>query len=109
MKFKTWPGIIYSREMATRKAPNGHFYRDDLPDGVGNFTQYWGGNTIFFFMCPCGCKLANQLAVYKGEKGHGWKWNGDRQRPTLHPSIAQTSRCGWHGHLVQGEWVKSPP
>lgn len=53
-------------------------------------------------ICPgCGDWLGMTLG------GTGWKWDGDRQRPTLSPSILHNKKhggCGWHGFLTAGEF-----
>ena len=32
-----------------------------------------------------------------------WHWNGSMERPTIIPSIGCDQRCGWHGHITNGE------
>jgi hypothetical protein len=40
-----------------------------------------------------------------------WKWNGDKEKPTLSPSILVYPRegfsKGWHGYLRDGELVEA--
>lgn len=43
------------------------------------------------FWCP-GCREAHAVMV-----GRPWTWNGDRERPTLTPSVLVTS-----GHYISG-------
>lgn len=55
---------------------------------------------------PCsGGKYANCiLRITRGEaKVPVWHWDGNREAPTLSPSIGCDHRCGWHGHLIAGE------
>jgi len=47
------------------------------------------------FKCP-GCNLFHDLR-HKGEGRPMWSFNGDKEKPTLTPSILYTS-----GHYVQG-------
>lgn len=57
----------------------------------------------FAFRCPCGCGFESWLPVNRGD--NGWNWNGDRERPTLTPSILQSGLpCKWHGYLTDGEF-----
>ncbi len=30
---------------------------------------------------------------------------GNREAPTLRPSIKRNTPCRWHGHLVEGYWT----
>lgn len=34
-----------------------------------------------------------------------WDWDGNRDVPTLTPSINCESHCGWHGHIRNGRCV----
>ena len=41
--------------------------------------------------------------------GSAWTWNGDRERPTLTPSIRPLDNDSnelWHGYLTDGELVE---
>jgi hypothetical protein len=56
------------------------------------------------FVCPCGCGHVG--GVEFGPRG--WKWDGNRERPTVTPSI-YFNRGGageWHGYLTNGEFVE---
>lgn len=99
---------IYKRELATRSEEGGNFYRSDLQPGDAKWCDYEGHpDPQLSFVCPCGCGMANQMPVYSGETGYGWKWNGDRVKPTLTPSIQQMSTCRWHGYLTDGMWTQA--
>ena len=102
--FKATDDPVFKRALATREGPHGIFYRDDLAPGVGKVHTYDNGRSILFYVCPCGCAMANQLAIYtEGQQPHGWKWNGDREQPTLTPSIQMVEgTCRWHGFLQDG-------
>lgn len=60
------------------------------------------------FVCPggCGaggyCRIDNPQSEERGPPR--WSWNGERQRPTLRPSILRPlpMACGWHGYLTDG-------
>lgn len=56
-----------------------------------------GGGVVFF--CP-GCQ-GMHLA------GPGWKWNGDVERPSIHPSLKIAEAPGQPGchSTVQGGWI----
>lgn len=57
----------------------------------------------FTFMCPCGCKTLGGVRV-AGE--YAWKWNKNKEKPTISPSIALSNHDGphWHGYLEEGVW-----
>lgn len=65
--------------------------------------------------CPCGCKGMMNLPLFragqvkaeapKNFSGANWEWNGNVERPSLHPSIRDLSGCRFHGHLVDGVWT----
>jgi hypothetical protein len=49
--------------------------------------------------------LRSWLPVNGAEKVHGWDWDGNREAPTLTPSVLQSGLpCRWHGYLTAGEW-----
>jgi hypothetical protein len=60
-----------------------------------------------FYMCPCGCGLEGFLP-FRGKaepERPSWIWDGNRDKPTLAPSILRTAGCHWHGYLQAGVWV----
>ena len=58
----------------------------------------------FAFRCPCGCGGESWLPIANGDRD-GWQWNGNREKPTLTPSILQSGfACKWHGYLTDGEF-----
>lgn len=62
------------------------------------------------FCCPCGCGETGALALdVPGNEGEieRWQWNGDRDKPTLTPSIQKTTGCCWHGYLTDGFFTSS--
>lgn len=69
--------------------------------------RYWkapDGAEGINFQCPCGC--GSLLGVSFGNRG--WTWNGNREKPTVRPSILHSSPggCGWHGYLTDGQFVE---
>ena len=77
-----------------------------------------GGPKWLAFACPRGrgeCSVP--LFPQTTGKGHTWKWDGNREAPTLTPSInclacnpenpaEKYAGCGWHGHLRDGVFVE---
>jgi hypothetical protein len=57
------------------------------------------------FACPCGC---GAIGAVKIAGDNAWQWNGDRERPTVRPSVAFSKQVGdphWHGWLTDGVWT----
>ncbi len=57
------------------------------------------------FRCPCGCGSKGSLQLdteFADRSEPTWTWNGNRERPTLTPSIHRVRGCGWHGYLTDG-------
>lgn len=47
-----------------------------------------------------------EVAIREGEAIkpiHGW--DGNREEPTITPSIGCDHRCGWHGHITKGDFT----
>lgn len=69
-----------------------------------------GGEPIdITFVCP-NRKSQCVVVIKRGDADqatlrHGW--NGDRIEPTITPSIGcdHAPRCGWHGHITNGERI----
>jgi hypothetical protein len=79
------PGFAVVRTMAWHNAPPG--------------PHLW-------FRCPrdhlyCGVPLKPSPPNLKGCV---WSWDGNRERPTVTPSINCNGKagCGWHGHVNEG-------
>ena len=67
----------------------------------------FNGDAILF-RCPCGCGNLGQLPLRNRDSRRrpSWNWDGNRDRPTLTPSVNCTGfPCGWHGWLREGVWV----
>ena len=74
--------------------------RLDLPAGSAQWTED-GPNQNLIFICPCGCAAVRSVPVKGPQK---WNWDGNKELPTLTPSILIIGECRWHGFLTQGEW-----
>lgn len=62
-------------------------------------------NSIIY-ICPCGCGHLISLPIAIGEKlDHYWQWDGNREQPTLQPSIRRLDGCRFHGYLTAGVWT----
>lgn len=95
-------GVIRRPEMSAHYLPD-HPDRDALAPGelyvVGNSQfQKWA-----LMRCPCGCGDSIMLSLSRKQRPSwsvGIDWLG---RPTLHPSVRQTSGCYSHFWLKRGE------
>lgn len=82
-------------------------WADGLAPGVFNFAD----NGIFpynsiIYICPCGCGQLVSLPIALGDKQERyWFWNGNRDLPTLQPSIRRLDGCHFHGYLTTGVWT----
>lgn len=60
------------------------------------------------FRCPCGCGREGYCPFRNAEdvdRHPTWEWDGNREAPTLTPSILFIGGCQWHGFLTAGEWI----
>jgi hypothetical protein len=98
--------------------------RDEWPstEPVGSFdvtdgevAGYPGATGHMIFVCPKGKRCAVLVGPSPVERPDQkslfiWGWNGDRERPTLTPSVnciaekdgKPTGGCGWHGFIING-------
>lgn len=89
-----------------------------IPAGVFEFySDREGPDAGILFGCPCGCgemkSVGFDTRARSGSKRPKWHWDGNRERPTLTPSvnILQFNDAGqqigehWHGFLTNGRWV----
>lgn len=88
--------------------------------GIGGLA---GGPYGMVFSCPCGCGVESSIAfdnrpaewISKTPERLAWHWDGNRENPTLSPSLHKPSDCllgsdlgtmqphpGWHGFLRAG-------
>lgn len=81
----------------------------DLAAGEYKFTGVMNheGTHGMAFGCPCGCGDVSAIRFDTSpiEGDPRWHWNGNRESPTLTPSLHKTQGCGWHGYLTNGEFV----
>lgn len=89
-----------------------HPYEDSMADGAYFITpEISPGWKILKFVCPCGCRQVDTLRLYSigdrrsNDAAPHWLWDGNRNAPTLSPSINRDRTCGWHGYLQAGTWV----
>lgn len=94
----------------------------DVPIGTFDVSEhgvsdYAASTAHILFVCPNGKRCAVLLGpqfVQRPAKGklNIWGWNGDRNLPSITPSIncvttdedgKPTGGCGWHGHITNGE------
>ena len=70
--------------------------------------QYGSGekDVALVFMCPCGCSEPGALDIRRPGfvERPSWVWDGNKEAPTLLPSIQRNSNCRWHGFLENGIW-----
>lgn len=58
------------------------------------------------FVCPCGCKTRVVIPFKSAEcEGPMWNWNGNKEKPTVTPSIRRLDGCMWHGFLTKGVFI----
>lgn len=73
--------------------------------GAIEIRAYGEGGVGFAFRCPCGCGRDGYLPIRPQQApGPSWEWDGNRERPTLNPSVLQVGGCQWHGWLRNGVW-----
>ena len=80
---------------------------DNIDEGVsppGSFKFYAkaGETAGMLYICPCGCGRIGALA-FRPALSPSWEWNGDRDAPTLSPSVNHVGH--WHGFLRAGVWT----
>lgn len=57
--------------------------------------------TYMQFCCP-GCGREGTISIRPSSDPESWAWDGDREKPTLSPSINCVGCCGWHAYLTKG-------
>jgi hypothetical protein len=76
------------------------------PPGAFEFDE---GEAGMFYKCPCGCVRTGYLRFRQTDPQQrpSWVWNGDRERPTLEPSVHHliAGETHWHGWLRDGVWT----
>jgi hypothetical protein len=93
------------RVAATHRLRSEDLFDDDALPGSFHIKEE---ATHFHCICPCGCGGHMNLPIYREgtpkPAPNAWKWDGDRESPTLDPSIRDLSGCRYHGHLRAGWW-----
>lgn len=77
---------------------------DDVQAKAGAFEFYVdksGAVAGMIYACPCGCGATGALN-FKPAPSPSWTWDGNREKPTLHPSAHHVGH--WHGWLQGGVW-----
>ena len=102
---------------------NDHYeWPNDVPIGTFSImpfscpSEYPKATAHILFVCPrgkrCGLLLGSESVSRPTEnKCHIWAWDGNRERPTIMPSIncisekdgKPTGCCGWHGFITAGK------
>lgn len=88
---KHTPAVLTDELDFDAKPPGQFKYwrRGDSPSGQADGLHFW---------CPCGC---GSLLGASFEPGR-WTWDGNREKPTVNPSILHMDGCRWHGFLRAG-------
>lgn len=89
------------------RGADSYLYRRDLAPGTGNIRTLDDDSIIFTYVCPCGCGAVTFVEIATNPVGHVWKWNGNKEKPTLSPSLQQHSACRWHGFVRRGQFEKA--
>jgi len=102
------PADVHVHELIKWGAHGGVF-RPDLPAGAFGMVLGLDGEPAgISFTCPHGCATVSTIPIRPGVSGACWDWNGDRDKPTLSPSIRRrrdvAHECGFHGFLQAGVW-----
>ncbi len=102
MKLRPYPVSLCGNRMEDDQFG---FHVDNQGEPVDIEFRCRGGKWI------CGPRKGHALlncavAIKRGEEDrangkHGW--DGNRDEPTITPSIGCDHRCGWHGHITKGE------
>jgi len=83
---------------------DGEWPSDDAPPGTFSFHIVKEGDVRrlrIFYECPRG----NTCGVPVEGPGQHWQFDGNRDTPTLTPSINCVGGCLWHGWIRNGKMV----
>lgn len=88
--------------------------REHIPAGLVEFCDAYSGekDVAILFGCPCGCGSLQAVNIKPMDNHPTWNWNGNREQPTLTPSILihqlddKCNKIGehWHGFLTAGDF-----
>ncbi len=57
------------------------------------------------YRCPhCNDDRVVMVRPHQSPGQSSWAWDGNKEMPTLEPSIQHRGGCQWHGFLIAGEW-----
>ena len=76
--------------------------------GPGGWVIWQGaGRSGLYFACQCPCGCDDPVIIPLGGEPHGWTWDGNKERPTLTPSLRRMNMdgCRSHFNLTQGAYV----
>lgn len=89
--------------------PEAADHEGDLAKGEFCFDGDQGGGRPKWmrFGCARAAGMECQIALRPGQKngvGASWEWDGNREAPTISPSIncEGVRHCGWHGWIRNG-------
>ena len=81
----------------------------EMEAGDYSIHEAWSDKFMMTYIPPGGtmpytAPLTTDEALADKRRGAGtyWWWNGDEDKPTLHPSVEVP---GWHGWLRDGNWI----
>lgn len=81
------------------------YYQKEIPPGSAKWaTDQTGKIAALILTCPCGCGEICAVSIAP-PADKGWSWDGNKELPTLTPSILRTEHCRWHGYLTRGEFI----
>jgi hypothetical protein len=74
----------------------------------GGFEYYRSGDREYagiIYSCPCGCGK-NGVLAFRPHPSPSWEWDGNKEQPTLSPSVHDipNGKTHWHGYLRAGVW-----
>jgi hypothetical protein len=105
-------------EVTLPKPVKAQYMQDLPPEGSappGAFTFYVNFQETriagMIYCCPCGCGRHGALAFRPLSEDdikysrHGWNWDGNKESPTLNPSIHHVGH--WHGWLKNGFFTQA--
>jgi hypothetical protein len=97
------PDAVWETEAGYRRP-----FRRDLPPGAIVFSC---DDQVLTFTCPCGCGAVHGVPVTSRTDMHSWEWNGNKEKPTLTPSLGlhpkqATGGYHWHGYLTDGVFIE---
>jgi hypothetical protein len=76
------------------------------PGAFEFFVKERGGPPAgILYSCPCGCARVGALN-FRPAPSPSWDWDGNREAPTLSPSVHDMPDgvTHWHGWLRAGTW-----